>query len=277
MFLTLLNECQIPEVLFTDSVCDKLETIAVCLEAVGDDTADTRTITVANRYSDSMVLEVITASRAVLLNTYDTLLSKLNSFNLNYFKILEKYQEVLYNKIRSQNLSIPRDTYSYPIKEYPNDVRSVRVLDFDMHNFIAKMKNKDYKKSDASSDVTDMIKKFGEQMIGKKPDMNDIIGSVKKKVTSELRGSQVKTPINEKNFNLYVNSFHTYKELLTDLKRARANIDEYYEKIIHAYQTVTRAISEQMERNQYDYNRSTGRVEYQDETNTRPDNKLTQS
>ena len=120
-----MDRCGFDDSVITPALFEKASILESCFDAVVNEEADYRIITTATAYTHSMFFEILENVKEALVKLAQRVLSTLNNYFLNSAKLLDKYREIIGERLDKVTDPIKQDTYEYPsAKDYPKSLKS---------------------------------------------------------------------------------------------------------------------------------------------------------
>ncbi|MCM1231729.1 MAG: hypothetical protein NC311_05770 [Muribaculaceae bacterium] len=229
----------VEEDLMTESVFNKVMIFESCIDALGSGDAVPDIVSTSTAYTYSIVMEVLDNAKEVLLKLIQKVLSVLNNYYLNNVKLIDKYREVILDRLPTKGPIILHETYEYPaMKDYPKALKSTISAEKDILRL----------HSDLIADpglavgyqVDKLLQRFGKEVLGMEPDPDDLKGSTADIVRATMRGEMTKVQIDRKTLNSYIDQISSYKADKEDLMRTKKSVVDDYEALKRTYAKVTK-------------------------------------
>ena len=213
----------------TEDSYEKLSVIESCHQAMLEDVNDTRVISTATAYTYSMVMEFLDSVKARLFKLCSFVLSLLNSYILNNARYLDKYREILKERIKKLPEPFSFSYYEYPFpKDYPVVIPGTNGIDQEIKQIQEKIQKESWVGEKVAISVDAMLKKFGRDTVGEDVDVYDLKASVTEIVTRKCRGELQVHILTESDIDAFIKDFQSYKPYADDIKRTKTNIEKDY-------------------------------------------------
>lgn len=225
------------ESLLTESSYEKLAVLESCDAALNEGIFDNRIVTTAASYTYSMIIELLENAKNTLLKLCSVVLSYLNNYILNSAKLVDKYRELL--KDRVSKLSEP---FSYSYYEYPDSKHYpvVIAVSGSMRDTIAKLqdtiKTKKWTADRVENAVNDLLQDFGRKTVGESVDIWDIKASVTEAVTKHVRGKLDIRILTKDDIDQFANDMKQYRPLVDEIKRTKSDVEKDYKELRVLYE-----------------------------------------
>lgn len=225
--------------LMTESVFNKAMVIETCMDALNSGDATFDIVATSTAYTHSIVFEVLDNAKEALLKLVQTVLSIVNNYYLNNVKLIDKYREVILDRLPANGPVIMHETYEYPeLKNFPKEMKSTVSAERDI------LKLHEDLLADPMTPVAfrvdKLLERFGKEVLGLEPDPDNLKDSVTDIVRKLMRGGVTQVRIDRKTLNQYIDQISTYKKDKDDLTRTKKNIIEDYEALKRTYAKVTK-------------------------------------
>ena len=225
----------------TEESYDKLSVIESCHQAMLEAVDDTRVISTATTYTYSMVMEFLDSVKARLFKLCSFVLSLLNSYILNNARYLDKYREILKDRVKKLPEPFSFSYYEYPLpKDYPVVIPGNNGIDQEIQQIQEKIRKDGWVGEQVATSVDQMLKKFGRDTVGSEIDVYDIKASVTEVVTRHCRGELQVRILTEKDIDAFIKDFQSYKPYADDIKRIKSNVEKDYILLKKTYERAIR-------------------------------------
>ena len=236
-----MDRCGFDDSVITPALFEKASILESCFDAVVNEEADYRIITTATAYTHSMFFEILENVKEALVKLAQRVLSTLNNYFLNSAKLLDKYREIIGERLDKVTDPIKQDTYEYPsAKDYPKSLKSTIGAEKDILRLYEKIRTYAISPAHISGQVNRLLQSFGKEVLERTPDPDDLKKSTAKIVQERIRGQKKTITITRDTFNAYVNEILNYKRDKDDIMRTRKSIIDDYEALKRTYATVTK-------------------------------------
>ena len=213
----------------TGSMYQQLDVIESVMQAIDEGVHDTRTITTASSYTQSVYLELLDNVKNALLKLAQQALSALNSYYMNNAKLCQKYRNVIAKGLEKTKVPVTHDTYEYPdSKGYPRAMRSASVEN-EVTRLQQDIRNSRYTSEEVAYRIDQMIEDFGRRVLDHSPDPWELKNSVKDIVTRKSRGKQTTIVIDVNTLDEWIKSITEYRKDRDDLQAMKKDLMEDYE------------------------------------------------
>jgi len=211
------------------------------MDAMLHEDVDFRIITTATAYTHSMFFEILENVKDALVKLAQAVLSSLNNYFLNSVKLIDKYREVIGERIDKTKVTIKQDTWEYPdVKDYPKNLKSTISAEKEIIRLHEKIKTQVIQPAHVSGHVNRLLQSFGKEVLGAMPDPYDLKSSTASIVQRTIRGKKKTIDITRETFNQYINEILNYKRDKDDIIRTRKSILDDYETLKRTYASVTK-------------------------------------
>lgn len=229
----------VDEDLMTESVFNKVMIFESCMDALGCGDGTPEIVTTSTAYTYSVVMEVLDNAKEVLLKLVQKVLSLLNNYYLNNVKLIDKYREIILDRLPANGPIIMHDTYEYPeMKNYPKELKSTIAGEKDILKLHDELRGNPG--IAVGFRVDKLLESFGKEVLGMTPDPDNLKDSTADIVRKTMRGEMVKVRIDRKTLGSYIDQISTYKKDKDDLLRTKKSIVEDYEALKRTYAKVTK-------------------------------------
>lgn len=236
-----MTQCGITNHLAVVETYEKLDIVESCIDALGSGLGEARIISTATTYTHSMFYEILENVKETLLKLVQRVLSVLNNYYLNNVKLLEKYREVILDRLDKMKEPIKHETFEYPeVRDYPHAIRTTSGIEKDIIKLHDDIRSGNLTSEKVGSRIDKLLQFFGKEVLETAPDPFDLRSSTKKIVEKRVRGKPVTVTIDRQTLDKYIEQITTYKRDKDDIMRARKNLIDDYELLKKTYAGVTK-------------------------------------
>lgn len=236
-----MNRCGFDNAVITPTILEKGIVLESCIDAIINEEADYRIITTATAYTHSMIFEILENVKDALVKLAQHVLSVLNNYFLNSAKLLDKYREIVGERIDAVKDPIKQETWEYPTaKDFPKPLKSTVSAEKDIIRLHEKIRAGSVAPAHISGQVNRLLQDFGKDVLERTPDPHDLKKSTSKIVQDRIRGQKKTITITRATLNQYINEILNYKRDKDDIMRTRKSIIDDYESLKRTYASVTK-------------------------------------
>lgn len=231
----------VDECVVSPRLLEKSFILESAMDALGSGEAIPDIITMASSYTHSMVYEILDNAKERLIELIQQVLSLLNNYYLNNVKIMEKYREIILDRVPANGPIIIHETFEYPdAKDYPKVIRGSAYGDRDITKLHEDLLGPNSESVNIGLRVDKLLESFSKDILDDHVDVDDLRESTKKIVQKRMRGNPIKIKLDRKTLGEYLDQISTYKKDKDDLMRTKKNIIEDYEALKRTYSKVTK-------------------------------------
>lgn len=239
--LEFIDRCGIGYSSATSSILEKCFILEDCIDAITNESADSRIISTATSYTYSIVYEFLEHVKEMLTKLAQAVLSALNNFYLNNAKIMDKYHDIIAENIRKLDKPIRQETYEYPkCKDYPVNLKSTISVENDIIRLHESIKTRSMAPEEVAANVDLMLIEFGKEVIDSPPDPYDLKDSTAKIVRDTVQGKETTVIITPATFDKYLHEIMNYKQDRDDIMQTKKAINDDYTALKRTYSKVTK-------------------------------------
>ena len=230
----------IPNHLIDENIYLYMDMIQTCYDALDEGVTDPSVVDIARNNSTSMVLSYLDRSYYLLEKYYETLLSYLNNFTLNFSKLVEKYKVTIIDKYNTNNSPIVYNTYQYPKQrdKYPK----ILTINSKWYQLLSDAREFDTENNDSNYfnvKVNNTLQEFTQSYLGKKLKADSLEKETKEYTYETLRGVTKTIGLTPNNISDIINNIvDMSKEMQKELKSTKAAYTKDYktlEKFLNVY------------------------------------------
>lgn len=230
---------------YNESVYNQLDVIDCCYEALDEGIFDSRIIDTALTYTYSSILEILENAKEYLLQLCSTVLSALNNYILNTAKYVERYREILKERVRALKEPFIYDYYEYKFTDYPNIVKaSAGDITRRIESLQSDITTKSYTEAQIEDSVDNTLRWFTKLVLGVSADPDNLKNSVTEIVSIEIRGQKQYKGIDESTIDKFVTNIASYKDRSAIIKKTKTMIVKEYEALKSAYRNAIKTPDE---------------------------------
>lgn len=225
----------------SESSYPNLFIIESCYDSICEGAFDTRTVSISERYSRSIIFEVLDNIKEALLQFVQKLLYTLTQTFVNYNKVFLRYREAVLDRFYSLTEPLIYETYEYPKSgyKYPNMIHT----NGDIEKAVVKLQD-DIISGKLTAEkvayrVDTMINSFGKEVTDFPIDPLEIGESVKRNITNQYRGKMITTQLDKDSLAKFMEDLNRYKADKDDLMYLKKTIIEEYTLLKDTYKKVT--------------------------------------
>ena len=237
-----LHRCGFDDNLVLVETYQKVDIVEDCIEALREGVGDYRVITTAASTTHSMFYEILENVKEALVQLSQKVLSALNNYLLNNVKIIDKYRELILDRLpRNGRPPIVHETYEYPeCPDYPKSIKSTVSAVRDVQRLQNDILTGSYGPNYIATKVDQLLEEFGKDVLGMRPDPLNLKESTKKIVLDKVRGGAITVALTRETFGKFIDQVTSYKKDKDDIIRTRKNVLEDYETLKRTYSDVTK-------------------------------------
>ena len=188
-----------------------------------------------------MFYEILENVKETLLKFIQKVLSVLNNYYLNNVKLLEKYREIILDRLTKVKDPIKHETFEYPeVRDYPHAIRTTSGVEKDIIKLHDDIRSKNLTSEKVRSYIDRLLQSFGKEVLETTPDPYDLRSSTKRIVEKRIRGKSVTVTIDRYTLDKYIEQITTYKRDKDDIIRVRKNLIDDYNLLKKTYADVTK-------------------------------------
>lgn len=230
---------------YNESVYNQLYVIDYCYEALDEGIFDSRVIDTALTYTYSSILEILENVKEYLLQLCSTVLSALNNYILNTAKYVERYREILKERVRVLKEPFIYDYYEYKFTDYPNIVKaSAGDITRRIESLQSDITTKSYTEAQIEDSVDNTLRWFTKLVLGVSADPDNLKNSVTEIVSIEIRGQKQYKGIDESTIDKFVTNIASYRDRSAIIKKTKTMIVKEYEALKSAYRNAIKTPDE---------------------------------
>lgn len=223
------------ESVFSENSYAKLAVLEECQTAFNEGIFDSRVVSTATSYTYSMVMELLENVKEKLLKLASTVLSLLNNYILNSAKYIDKYREILKDKVASLEDPFVYSYYKYPDnKDYPVLINASSI-EGDIKKLQDAIQAGKWNSERVETSVNHMLIDFADKTISGSIDPYNIKRSVSEIVTKRVRGDIDVRVLSKEDIDQFITDFKTYKPHMDDIKRTKTAIEKEYKLLRQTY------------------------------------------
>ena len=216
---------------------DKLEVIEACHDAILEGVFDNRVVKTASTYTYSMIIELLNNVKEKLLKLCSVVLSYLNNYILNSAKLIDKYREVLKDKVSKLKELFSYSYYEYPdAKGYPDVLRATDWTESHIRKLQDTIRKNNWTSDEVHNSVDAILREFSSKALGREVDVYDIENSTKKIVLDNVQGKLVVKFLTYDDIDSFIALFKTYRPLMDEIKRTKTAVEKDYNALKVAYE-----------------------------------------
>lgn len=241
MIAKFMTQCGITNHLAVIETYEKLDIIESCIDALGSGLGGASIISTATTYTHSMFYEILENVKETLLKFIQKVLSVLNNYYLNNVKLLEKYREIILDRLTKVKDPIKHETFEYPeVRDYPHAIRTTSGVEKDIIKLHDDIRSENLTSEKVRSYIDRLLQSFGKEVLETTPDPYNLRSSTKKIVEKRIRGKSVTVTIDRYTLDKYIEQITTYKRDKDDIIRVRKNLIDDYNLLKKTYADVTK-------------------------------------
>lgn len=226
----------------SESMYENLSVIESCYEALSEGVDDQRVITTATTYTYSVIVEFIDSVKTTLVKLCSMILSVLNDYMLNHARYIDKYREILKDRVSKLKEPFTYSYYEYPVpKDYPYIISASNNIEPDIVKLQEKIRTENLVGEQVSNSVDNVLRHFGSITLGEQIDPFDLKQSVTEIVTRKVRGDITVIMLTAKDIDNFIKNFQQYKQHSDEIKRTRASIEKEYILLKKTYEKAIKA------------------------------------
>lgn len=217
---------------------EKLDVIDSCYDAVDEGVNDLRVIDTANTYTYSLIIEILDNVKEQLLKLCEMVLSAVNKFILRSGKMLDKYRELLEDRVSKLKQPFVYKYFEYPeSKDYPKVLSTSSGIEKDIQDMQKAIVQYNWTSEKVYNAVDLMLSDFAEKTIGEAIDLDatGLRADVSNVVTNKIRGSEITKRLKHEDIDKFISEIRMYKPHVDDIKRTKKNILADYELLKKTY------------------------------------------
>lgn len=227
--------------LFTESCYEKLSVIESCDQAINEGIFDQRVVTTASTYTYSLVMELLDNVKTTLVKLCSYVLSYVNNYILNSAKLVDKYREVLKDRVSKLKEPFSYTYYEYPdSKHYPVVLAATGSISDTIGKLQSNIIEGKWSGDRVATAVDDLIIDFSRKTIGEDVDPFDLKESTKKIVTNHVKGKVDIRFLTKDDIDAFVALMKTYRPLIDEIKRTKSDVEKDYKLLKEMYMKVTK-------------------------------------
>lgn len=236
-----LSQCGLNESVATIKSYQYVDIVESAYNAMKDGTSPFMVLQSSSSYTSSIINELLENAKNLLLKLCQKVLSALNNLQVNSIRLIQKYQEVILDRMDKISDPIVHETYTFPdVSNYPSLIKTT-TIEREIRQLHDEIKDKNYPPTapKVRTKVDGILREFAKQSIGKPITVTTLKESTEAIVRRKIRGKRVTVEITRDTLSQYLEQINRYKQdkdYLTSLKRS---INEEYLDLKDMYESVT--------------------------------------
>lgn len=212
-----------------------------CYDTICEGTFDTRVVSISEKYSRSLIFEMLDNVKEFLLRLVQKLLNIVTSTYVNYIKVLSRYREAVLERFNTIKEPVMYETFEYPKEgtRYPYMVHSAGEIESEVIRLNNDILNGKLTADRVQMKVDTMLAKFGKDVTGFTVDPTNLSNTVKSNVTAHYRGNSTVKKLDKDTLSKFIEDVNRYKEDKADLIYLKKVITDEYALLKDTYRKVT--------------------------------------
>lgn len=221
-----LNECVIDA-----NGYQRLDILESSMDAIREGVDNNFVLKTQTSYAYSMIDELLNNVKKILLELLRQALSLLNNLYSNNIRLMEKYKDILIDRLKTLDDPVFHDTYVYPkCDDYPIVIKT-GMLEKEIKGLQNMAVDPTVQSDRVGRRVDEMLLSFGKSVTKETIDPYNLVDSTAKAVRKKTQGKKKRILIGPSELEQYVQEIKTYKSDREELVKARKAILEEYEAL----------------------------------------------
>lgn len=220
----------------SETSCDNLAVLEEYAEALNEGVFDNRVITMGKTYTYSMVIEFLDNVKEKLLKLCSTVLSYLNNYILNSAKLIDKYREILKDRLKDLDEPFTFSYYKYPKeKDYPSIIPSNGWVESEVRKLQSTIKKDGWTTERVENAINKLLEEFADRTVHGPIDPYNIKDTTASIIYRKLRGDIDIRILTADELDKMIDEFKTYKPYIDEIKRTKSSVEKDYTALKKAY------------------------------------------
>ncbi|MDE6040430.1 MAG: hypothetical protein K2F99_02530, partial [Muribaculaceae bacterium] len=190
-------------------------------------------------YVKAIVIDLLNNVRNRLLEMVQKLLSFINTLYTNNINLLDKYQDILLERMSKLDQPIVHKTCAYPpCKGYPTIVHA-STIDKATSGLMKAVAQGTITPGRMGMETDKLLRDFGTTVTKEVINVNDLVGSVTKAVEKHVKGKPRIVTVDADTLKNYIATIKHYKEDVAEVRELKKSIDEEYRALRDAHVRAT--------------------------------------
>ena len=236
--ITLFN-ISLDDKLFLPESYHKIDVLNHCYDCLSETTYGNFVISTTSSYTHSLFNEILDNVKNILIALYQRILSIFNNYILNNVKLMMKYEELVVERFKKLKEPIEFDYYEYPnYKSYPHVIPSHLAIEKEIMELIEEINKHPNTVLSLDNKIDRLIRYFGDKVLGKTVDVNNIKGSTEAAVRTTIQGKKIKKVLEKDDIKKFIQDIQSYKTDKAEITETKHEIIEDYNTLKASYKSM---------------------------------------